>query len=99
MPVSARDNGLSEAELRTAFGDPTLLRRDGVAQLWQYAGIGCVLHVFLYEDQGAYRVTYAEVRVQNPDVVNPPTCVDWKADVNAKPVEQALPRQAVPPQS
>jgi len=99
IPVSARLSGLSESELRAALGDPTLLRREGSAQLWQYAGIGCVLHVFLYDNHGAYRVTYSEVHIQDPEVANPPTCVDWKADANAKPVEQAQPRQPAPPQS
>lgn len=77
-PTLARLKGLTAVELKTALGEPTLLRHDGAAQLWQYAGSGCVLHVFLYQDHGTFRVTYAEVRVDDPGVSNPPTCVEWK---------------------
>jgi hypothetical protein len=77
-PTLARLKGLTAAELKTALGEPTLLRHDGAAQLWQYAGSGCVLHVFLYEDHGTFRVTYAEVRIDDPDLPKPPTCVEWK---------------------
>ena len=71
-------NGLSASELKAALGDPTLLRRDGPAQLWQYAGSGCVLHVFLYEDNGSFRVTYSEVRIDDPAAAHPPICAEAK---------------------
>jgi hypothetical protein len=71
-------NGLSASELKAALGDPTLLRRDGPAQLWQYAGSGCVLHVFLYEDNGSFRVTYSEVRIDDPAEAHPPICAEAK---------------------
>ena len=71
-------NGLSASELKAALGDPTLLRSDGPAQLWQYAGSGCVLHLFLYEDNGTFRVTYSEVRIDDPTVAHPPICTDAK---------------------
>ena len=96
-PTPARLKGLKAVELRAALGEPTLLRRDGPAQLWQYAGSGCVLHVFLYEDHGAFRVTYAEVRIDDPEVPNPPTCVEWKGRPQAHapvPVRPAAARQA-----
>ena len=83
-PTLARLKGLSAAELRAGFGEPTLLRRDGPAQLWQYAGSGCVLHVFLYEDHGAFRVSYAEVRIDDPNPPKPPTCVEWKGRPQAQ---------------
>jgi len=79
LPTPARLKGLSEGQLKAALGEPTLLRQDGNAQLWQYAGSGCVLHVFLYDDHGTYRVTYSQVRVDDPEVANPPTCVEWKS--------------------
>ncbi len=71
-------NGLSASELKAALGDPTLLRRDGPAQLWQYAGSGCVLHVFLYKDNGSFRVTYSEVRIDDPAEAHPPICAEAK---------------------
>jgi len=53
-----------------------LLRWDGPAQLWQYAGSGCVLHVFLYEDNGIFRVSYSEVRIDDPAEAHPPICAE-----------------------
>lgn len=96
-PTLARLKGLTTAELKTALGEPTLLRHDGAAQLWQYAGSGCVLHVFLYEDHGTFRVTYAEVRIDDPDPPKPPTCVEWKGRPQAEsplPLRPAATRQA-----
>lgn len=96
-PTLARLKGLTAVELKTVLGEPTLLRHDGPAQLWQYAGSGCVLHVFLYEDHGTFRVTYAEVRIDDPAVPNPPTCVEWKGRppaYSSPPARPAATRQA-----
>jgi hypothetical protein len=82
-PTPARLRGLSGNELEAALGEPTLLRQDGGAQLWQYSGSGCVLHVFLYDDHGTYRVVYSRVRVDDPEIANPPTCVEWKGKAQA----------------
>ncbi len=93
-------NGLSAAELKAAFGDPTLLRRDGPAQLWQYAGNGCVLHVFLYEDGGIFRVSYSEVRIDDPSEAHPAICAEAKgkppADSAASPGANAVWPDAAP---
>jgi hypothetical protein len=97
-PTPARLKGFTVSELRAALGAPTLLRRDGPAQLWQYAGSGCVLHVFLYDETGGFRVRYSEVRIDDPGAASPPTCVEWKATVQARsdrPVP-AAPRMTTP---
>jgi hypothetical protein len=83
LPTPASLKGLNGSELKAALGEPTLLRQDGSAQLWQYSGSGCVLHVFLYDDHGTYRVSYSQVRVDDPEVANPPTCVEWKGSPQA----------------
>lgn len=41
-------NGMSEFDLVRDLGAPNLRRRDGTAEIWQYLGQECVLHVFLY---------------------------------------------------
>lgn len=96
-------NGLSAAELKAALGDPTLLRRDGPAQLWQYAGSGCVLHVFLYEDSGIFRVSYSEVRIDDPGEAHPAICAEAKgkppSDSAESPGADALRPGAAPPVS
>jgi hypothetical protein len=77
-PTLASLKGLTADELRADLGAPTLLRADGPSQLWQYAGAGCVLHVFLGQESGVLRVMHAETRVDDPSTGSPPTCVAWK---------------------
>lgn len=58
----ARLKGLGTAHVRELLGEPGMLRREPPAEVWQYHGLGCVVDVFLYEDNGAQRVTYVQVR-------------------------------------
>jgi len=62
--------GLQKAELQERLGAPQLIRRDGPAEVWQYAADACVLDLFLYEDGQGHRVDYLEMRVQ-PDAPLP----------------------------
>ncbi len=54
--------GMDQRELGNLLGKPSLLRGEQDAQVWQYGGASCVLHVFLYRDgaKGSYRVVYAD---------------------------------------
>jgi hypothetical protein len=57
--------GLDAAQLMQLLGKPTLLRDEATAQMWQYRGEACVLHLFLYPGPGATgekRVQYVEAR-------------------------------------
>ncbi|MFN4281869.1 MAG: hypothetical protein ACK4NA_04420 [Alphaproteobacteria bacterium] len=57
--------GLNAGELTQLLGKPTLLRAEATAQMWQYRGESCVLHLFLYPAGGAAgeaRVSYVEAR-------------------------------------
>jgi hypothetical protein len=83
VPTPDRLTGLTGDDLRAAFGVPALLRQEGPTQLWQYAGTGCVLHVFLSEENGVYRVKHAETRIDDPAASPPPTCVAWKGTAPA----------------
>ena len=40
--------GLDRDELNEKLGEPSLIRRDGDAEVWQYRGENCVLDLFLY---------------------------------------------------
>jgi hypothetical protein len=82
-PTLAGLKGLTADELRADLGAPTLLRTDGPTQFWQYAGTGCVLHVFLDQQSGVLRVAHAETRVDDPSAGSPPTCVAWKGSAPA----------------
>ena len=58
--------GLDAGQLTQLLGKPTLLRDEATAQMWQYRGETCVLHLFLYPGSGAAsgekRVQYVEAR-------------------------------------
>lgn len=56
--------GLSVTQASELLGRPALVRAEPPAEVWQYAGAECVLHLFLYEGEtgGALAVTYYEMR-------------------------------------
>lgn len=53
--------GLNAGQLTQLLGKPTLRRDEATAQMWQYRGESCVLHLFLYPASG----TTGEVRVNH----------------------------------
>ena len=57
--------GLTAIDVTTKLGDPSYRRREPPAEVWQYFGPGCVLDLFLYDDNGTQRVTHAELRSHN----------------------------------
>ncbi|MGO1119463.1 hypothetical protein ACTL6U_12185 [Rhodovibrionaceae bacterium A322] len=65
--VDARPNrflGLRDQDLRSLLGEPTQLRREAQAQIWQYEEDLCVLDVYLYPQDGQNRVVFLEARDQ-----------------------------------
>lgn len=60
--------GMNSAQLTALLGKPTLMRDEATAQMWQYRGETCVLHLFLYPSGAAAnsekRVQYAEARAR-----------------------------------
>ncbi|MDP6690120.1 MAG: hypothetical protein QF384_11545 [Alphaproteobacteria bacterium] len=54
--------GMDRAGLSDLLGPPALLRTEVGAEVWQYSGKACVLHVFLYRDgaNGAFRVAHVD---------------------------------------
>ena len=57
-----RFKGLTSAEVANLLGAATYRRRETPAEIWQYFGPGCVLDLFLYDENGIQRVSYAELR-------------------------------------
>ena len=54
-------NGQSGEALQALWGEPSLKRKDLGSELWQYAGKGCTVLVFLYPSNGgALTVTHVE---------------------------------------
>lgn len=54
--------GLDTSQVAKLLGAADLRRREPPAQVWQYEDKQCVLHLFLYEKEGDYRVEYYEAR-------------------------------------
>lgn len=55
--------GLDAYGLREAFGSPEFQRSEAHAEIWRYAGDGCTLFVYLYEDESdTMRTSFVEAR-------------------------------------
>lgn len=54
--------GLDRGDLAELLGKPSRVRRESPAEIWQYVGNDCIFDIFLYKEQGAYRVIHAEAR-------------------------------------
>lgn len=54
--------GLGPSSLAERLGSPGFVRRDGPAEVWQYAAEACILDVFLYRDEEAFKVFYVALR-------------------------------------
>jgi hypothetical protein len=61
--------GLTPGLLNATFGQPTLRRVDGTAQVWLYHSASCGLNLFLYPDAtGVPRVTLATTADGSPAI-------------------------------
>jgi hypothetical protein len=62
LPTTRDVLGLKPVKVSQMLGQPGLIRREKPAEVWQYAGSDCVLHVFLYDDEpsGTFRVDHLE---------------------------------------
>ncbi len=54
--------GLDRGGLAELLGEPSQVRRESPAEIWQYVGGDCIFDIFLYKEQDAYRVIHAEAR-------------------------------------
>ena len=54
--------GLDHTVVRRALGDPLHIRNEMPAQVWQYATGDCIVDLYLYDQHGAWTVTYVEAR-------------------------------------
>lgn len=61
-PAPERLVGLTGVDIHKMLGIPDFKRRDLPAQIWQYRRDGCMLDVFLYQENDAYVVRHVEAR-------------------------------------
>ena len=73
-----RLDGLDGTSLANLLGQPSLLRRDGDAEIWQYVDDTCILDLFLYAEGGRKAVDYVEARGLNGSGAKPSvqSCLD-----------------------
>ena len=68
--------GKGAGEVTTLLGEPSLLREEQGAQVWQYTSTSCVLLLYLYADElNAYYVTHMEARGRGDGPSDVPACL------------------------
>lgn len=86
-PAATSLSGMSADTLRSLWGEPTLKRNEGEAQLWQYGGTGnCTLLVYLYPGGTALTVTHAEAVPGGADDAAVEACAKAAGKPSLKPV-------------
>lgn len=68
--------GVDSAALDALLGQPSLIRNEAPAQIWQYRSRTCVFDVFLYEESGGPRVSYIEARDDAAQRIEPRACLN-----------------------
>jgi hypothetical protein len=66
---------LPAAQLRTAFGAPAFVRRDGVTEMWRYDGTACRAFFFLYGDGASRVVRHVETLPRGANSAVDPACL------------------------
>lgn len=54
--------GMTPEALTELLGEPSVVRREAPAQIWQYRQAACVFDIFLYEEADRLTVAYVESR-------------------------------------
>ncbi len=67
--------GVADRDLSAALGEPTQVRRDDPAEIWQYRGQECVLDFYLYRASAGLQVTYVEARDRHAQAEGTDQCV------------------------
>jgi hypothetical protein len=66
--------GLSGQRVAALLGPANFVRRDGVAEIWQYRARECVLDVFLYRQDATLSVAHFELRQRSTSTEVPRRC-------------------------
>jgi hypothetical protein len=67
--------GLDHAVVRRALGDPQHIRNESPAQVWQYTTGDCIVDLYLYDQDGAWTVTYVEARSHTAEAAPTSRCL------------------------
>ena len=79
--------GQTGEALHSLWGEPSLRRKDLGSELWQYAGKGCTLLVYLYPaSSGALTVSHAEAVPGGSDEAAISACAKAAGKPSIKPI-------------
>lgn len=68
--------GLPAEKLRTAFGVPAFVRKDGKDEIWRYDGAACKAFFFLYPEGGALLVHHVETLPRGKEYAADTLCLN-----------------------
>ena len=68
--------GLDSGALGTLLGQPSLIRNEAPAEIWQYRSQTCVFDIFFYESADQPRVTYIEARDDSAQRIDARGCLN-----------------------
>lgn len=68
--------GLSAGKLRTAFGAPAFVRKDGTGEIWRYDAASCRAFFFFYPDDSGFEVRHVETLPHSGVRAADATCLD-----------------------
>ena len=68
--------GLAAPELRTAYGAPAFVRKDGGDEMWRYDGANCKAFFFLYPNGGTLAVRHVETLPRGTQWAADPACLN-----------------------
>lgn len=64
------------ASLRSRYGTPDFVRREGESELWRYDGADCAAFFFLYREGGALKLRFSETMPRGKETPADPACVE-----------------------
>lgn len=68
--------GLSPASLRSMFGTPAFVRKDGGMEIWRYDGTRCRAFFFFSNQNGVVTVRHVETLPRGTAIAADSTCLD-----------------------
>ena len=72
----AGTTGMHEADLRSTFGAPAFVRRDGTTQIWRFDGANCKAFFFLYSRDNRAAVWHVETMPRGSAIAADENCLN-----------------------
>ncbi len=68
--------GLTPTSLKSMFGAPAFVRKDGPTEIWRYDSPRCRAFFFLYDQNGVETVRHVETLPRGTTIAADTTCLD-----------------------